>query len=64
MYVSLAIKLYAKWYDKSFFYYSLSFLLVCMFYVWFSPFAMIMNLLMRADARTPRGQQGNGDSAA
>jgi len=27
-------------------------------------FAMIINLLMGADARTPRGQQDNGDSAA
>jgi len=25
---------------------------------------MIINLLMGTDARTPRGQQGNGDSAA
>jgi len=25
---------------------------------------MIINLLMCADARTPCGQQGNGDSAA
>jgi len=25
---------------------------------------MIINLLMGADARGPRGQQGNGDSAA
>jgi len=31
--------------------------------VWFSLFAMIINLLMGADARTPCGQQGNGDSA-
>jgi len=29
-----------------------------------SPFAMIMNLLMGLDARTPRDQQGNGDFAA
>jgi len=31
--------------------------------VWFSLFAMIINLLMFADARTTRCQQGNGDSA-
>jgi len=35
-----------------------------MFCVWFSLFAMIINLLMGADARTPHGQQGDGDSAA
>jgi len=35
-----------------------------MFFVWFSLFAMIINLLIGADASTPRGQQGNGDFAA
>jgi len=29
----------------------------------FSSFAMIINLLMRAYVRTPRGHQGDGDSA-
>jgi len=35
-----------------------------MSYVWFSLSAMIINLLIGVDARTPRGQQGDGDSAA
>jgi len=35
-----------------------------MFYVWFSLFAIIINLLMGADVKTPHGQQGNGDSIA
>jgi len=30
----------------------------------FSPFAMIINLLVWADVGTPRGHQGDGDSAA
>jgi len=50
-------------YDKTFFYYSLPFLLICMFYVWFSLLVMIINLLMSADVRTPRGCQGDEDSA-
>jgi len=29
-----------------------------------SPFAMIINLLMSADVGTPRGHQGDGNSAA
>jgi len=33
-------------------------------YVWFSLFAMIINLLMGVDVRTPRGRQDDGDSAA
>jgi len=32
--------------------------------VCFSLFAMIMNLLMGADVRTPRDHQGDGGSAA
>jgi len=32
--------------------------------VWFSPFAMVINLLMRADVGTPCGPQGDGNSAA
>jgi len=63
MYVSLTVKMY-ELYDKTFFYASLPFLLVCMFCVWFSLFVMIINLLMWANARTPPGQQGNGDSVA
>ena len=51
-------------YDKTFFYSSLPFLLVCRFCVWFSLFTMIINLLIGADMRTPRGRQGDGDSAA
>jgi len=53
-----------QWYDKTFFYSSLPFLLVCMFCGWFSLFVMIINLWMGVDARTPRGQQGDGDFAA
>jgi len=29
-----------------------------------SSFVMIINLLMGADVRTPRGRQGDGDSTA
>jgi len=32
--------------------------------VWYCSFAMIINLLMWAEARGSRDQQGNGDSAA
>jgi len=32
--------------------------------VWYFSFAMIIKLLMWAEARGSRGQQGNGDSAA
>jgi len=39
-------------------------LLVWLLCVWFSLFAMIINLLMWADARNPRSQQENGDFAA
>ena len=39
-----------------------TFAVVC-FAVWYSPFAMIINLLVWADARNTRGQQG-GDSFA
>jgi len=35
-----------------------------MFYVWFSPFAMIINLLMWADARIRHGHQGGEGSVA
>jgi len=51
-------------YDKTFFHFSLPFMLVCMFCVWLSLFAMIINLLMGAYARTPRSGQVDGDSAA
>jgi len=40
---------------------------LCLLYVirvWCCLFAMIINLLMWADARTSHGQQDNGDSAA
>jgi len=53
-----------KLYDKTFFYSSLPFLLVCMFYVWFSLFTMIINLFMWVDTRTPRDQHDSGDSIA
>jgi len=32
--------------------------------VWFSCFAIIINLLMGANVRTPRGRQGDGDFVA
>jgi len=49
---------------KHFFHSSLPLLLVYMFYVWFSLFAMIINLLMGADARNSCGHQGDGGFAA
>jgi len=45
-----------------YFYSSLPFLFACVSRVWFSPFAMIINLLMWADVGTPRGHQGDGNS--
>jgi len=46
------------------FYSSLPYLFVWLSCMWLFSFAMIINLLMRAYASGPRGQQGNGDSAA
>ena len=45
------------------FYFGLPFLFARVFYVWFSPFAMIINLLVWADVGTPSGHQGDGNSA-
>jgi len=36
----------------------------CMFYGMVFSLAMIINLLMRAEVRTPRNNQGDGGSAA
>ena len=44
-------------YNKIIFYSSLPFLLFCMCFVWFSLFAMIINLLMWTDVRTLCGRQ-------
>jgi len=49
---------------RNYFYYSLSCLLVLIVLYVVLLFAMIINLLMWAEARGSRGQQGNGDSAA
>jgi len=46
------------------FYSSLPFLFACVSRVWFSPFAMIINLLMRADVGTPSDRSGDEDAAA
>jgi len=42
----MTFKLYVQLHDKNLLYFSLPFLFACLFYVWFSPFAMIINLLM------------------
>jgi len=49
-------------YDKSFF--ALAYPLVYVFLCGFSLFAMIINLLMWADARNTHGQRKDGGSAA
>jgi len=51
-------------YDKLFSTLALPFCLFDCYVCGSSLFAMIINLLMWADARATRGQQGNDDSAA
>jgi len=46
------------------FYSSLLFLFACVSRVWFSPFAMIINLLMCVDVGTLGDHSGDGDVAA
>jgi len=45
------------------FYSNLPFLFVCVSRVWFSPFAMIINLLMWANVGTLGDRSGDGDAA-
>jgi len=40
------------------FYFSLSFLFVCVLYVWFSPFAMIINLIDVSRCGNPSWSSG------
>jgi len=46
------------------FYSSLSFLFACVSRMWFSPFAMIINLLMWANVKTTSDCSGDGDVVA
>jgi len=46
------------------FYSSLPFLFACVSRVWFSPFAMIINLLIWEDVGTPGDRSDNGDTIA
>jgi len=46
IYVLMTFILYVQLHDENLFYFSLPFLFDCLFDVWFSPFAMIINLLM------------------